>query len=78
MWAHTYQLWLLVWHSSFMLGGLSALFPVALVDYLAFRHFQNFHEFAEYQWNTALWRWTQAIIGGGLAATLFRGMVGAN
>lgn len=76
MWAHL-LVWLSqFWHSTFMVGAMSAFIPAAMIDYQAFKSFKNFEEFETYQWGTALWRWSQAIIVGGLAGTIFRGVVG--
>lgn len=78
MWAHVMLALSQFWHSTFMSGALPSTVMVAAVDFQAFRSFKNIHDAAEYQWGTALFRWGQAFIGGGLGVTIFRGVVGPN
>lgn len=76
MLAHVWLALITFWHSAFMVGGMSGLIPAAAIDYQAFKKFQSFHDLAEYGWSLAIFRWFQGFLMGGLAATIFKGLVG--
>lgn len=63
--------WATVLHHPLVYGAISGVLAAAKGDYHAFQTFKNFHDFADYSWSTALWRWVQgAVIGVGTAAGL--------
>lgn len=50
----------------FVSGAISALLPVAWVDFKSFRAWKNLEEARKYDWGLAAWRWFQAIVVGGV------------
>ncbi|MCR4300865.1 MAG: hypothetical protein NUV51_04580 [Sulfuricaulis sp.] len=45
-------------------AAVAGLIASALLDFQAFRAWKSWHDFAVYQWGTALFRWFQgAVIG---------------
>lgn len=48
-------------------GVLVGVGTAALVDYGAFRKWQSWKEFAEYDWKVASFRWFQGAVVGALA-----------
>lgn len=55
-------------HATFTKGALSGLIAAALIDFNAFRQWKSFHDMYEYQWGTALFRWLQGAVIGGVTA----------
>lgn len=72
MWTTSLHLFL---HTPFARGAFGGLLTAAVVDIQAFKHFQSWHDAAEYGWGVATFRWVQGFILGGLGATLFAGVV---
>ena len=56
-------------------GVLSGWLAAAAVDYRAFVAWRSFHDVASYQWNTALFRWCQGAVIGGLTAVGYGAIV---
>ena len=50
------------------IGALSGLVAAASVDFSAFKAWKSFNDAKQYDWQTALWRWAQGAIVGGIAA----------
>lgn len=57
-------------------GVLSGVLAAAAVDYHAFLNWRSFHEFAEYDWRTAAFRWVQGAIAGAVAGAGLGAMLG--
>ena len=57
-----------VLHSTFVQGAVTGVLAAAAVDFAAFRSWKSFHDAATYQWTTALFRWFQGAVVGGVAA----------
>jgi len=49
-------------------GALAGFVTAALVDFAAFRSWDDFGDVKTYNWNTALFRWVQGIVVGALTA----------
>lgn len=55
----------------FVMGAAGGWASAAKVDFEAFKHWQSFSDVAAYSWSTALFRWIQgAVIGGVLTSGL--------
>jgi len=50
-------------------GALTGLLGAAVSDFAAFRSWKSFHEAAGYSWGTALWRWFQGAVVGGVGGS---------
>lgn len=55
-------------------GAFTGFLTAALVDYAAFRRWQNFDEARTYGWNIALWRWFQGTVAGAVTALGLEGI----
>jgi hypothetical protein len=66
--------WQTIWQSAFVTGAVSGLVAAAAVDFAAFRAWKSLEEATTYNWGVATWRWVQGFVGGGLGATIFRGI----
>ena len=66
--------WQTIWQSAFVTGAVSGVVAAAAVDFAAFRSWKSFSEATAYRWGLAAWRWFQGFVGGGLAASVFRGI----
>ena len=75
--------WTILWRISqipavhhALLGAAGGLVPAAREDWRAFKTWQDWHVAAEYNWNTALWRWFQGALIGAVSATFLGSMLG--
>lgn len=55
-------------HHPYVQGAITGVVSAAVVDFAAFRSWKSFHEAHEYDWYTALWRWTQGAVVGLVSA----------
>jgi hypothetical protein len=63
-------------HKPIVLGALVGALAAARVDYSAFKAWRSFHEFAVYDWRTALFRWVQGAVVGAVTASGFDAWLG--
>ena len=63
-------------HSPLVRGAIVGVLVAARVDYSAFKAWRSFHEFAVYDWGTALFRWVQGAVVGAVTASGFDAWLG--
>lgn len=60
-------------HTHVFHGVVSGIGAAAMVDYHAFKNFKSVHEAATYDWGTAVFRWVQGAVVGGVTAGVLGG-----
>ena len=50
-------------------GALAGFLAAAYIDYLAFKSWKTAEEARAYKWDTAILRWAQGLIVGGVSAS---------
>lgn len=63
-------------HTHLFVGGVAGALAAFTTDLLAFKKFQDWHDFTTYSWRVATFRWTQGFVLGMVGASVWGAAIG--